>query len=305
MPRFNKWLNDIEPDDPVHRVVRQAIRLRLAAVVHYLQAAGKKSRREESVHQLRIWTRRTAAALGLFEPLVPRSAGKKMKKRLRKIRAAAGEERDCDVLLQRLQSGEAQPPRAILRGLEKCRREARAKFAALRKKKLRYGKLAGQCDKLTGALAAGKRHSTHTLPPFPAWCRAQLAPLGEQFFERAGSPVTSDAKLHELRIAGKRLRYALELAPAALPVRAHRRLYDALTHLQERLGTVCDHFSAIAQLKEWLSSAKVRKDRQALQSQIGREQRLLERDRRQFLRWWSVVRQRRLRKAWDAALGDV
>src|SRR5688572_7987189 len=51
MPRFNKWLNDIEPDDPVHRVARQAIRLRLAAVVCYLKAAGKKSRREEAIHQ--------------------------------------------------------------------------------------------------------------------------------------------------------------------------------------------------------------------------------------------------------------
>jgi CHAD domain-containing protein len=302
MPRFNKWLNDIEPDDPVHRVARQAIRLRLAAVVHYLKAAGKKSRREDSIHQLRIWTRRTAAALRLFEPLVPPSAGKKMKKRLRKIRAAAGAERDCDVLLERLQAGEARPPRAILRGLKKRRREARAKFAALRKKKLRHGKLARQSDKLTGALAVGKRHSTSALPPFPAWCRAQLAPLGEQFFEWAASPLSSDAKLHELRIAGKRLRYALELAPAALPARAHRQLYQSLSDLQERLGTVCDHLSAVAQLQEWLHGAKSRKDRQALQAQIDREQKLLERDRRQFLRWWSISRQRRLRQAWDAAL---
>jgi CHAD domain-containing protein len=305
MPRFNKWLNDIEPDDPVHRVARQAIRLRLAAVVHYLKAAGKKSRREEAIHQLRIWTRRAAAALRLFEPLVPRSAGKKMKKSLRMLRAAAGEERDCDVLLERLQAGEIQPPRAILRGLKRCRREARAKLAALRKKKLRRGKLADQCDKLTGALAVSKRHSTSALPPFPFWCRAQLALLGEQFFELAGDRLANDAKLHELRIAGKRLRYALELAPAALPARAHRRLYESLSALQERLGTVCDHLSAVAQLKEWLHSAKARKDREALQSQIDREQKQLKRDRRQFLRWWSAARQRRLRQAWDAALGEA
>jgi CHAD domain-containing protein len=304
MPRFNKWLNDIEPDDSVHRVARQAIRLRLAAVVCYLKAAGKKSRREEAIHQLRIWTRRSAAALRLFEPLVPRSSGKKMKKRLRQIRAAAGEERDCDVLLERMQAGDADAPRAILRGLRKRRREARADFAALRKRKLRHGKFERQCDKLAGGLAVSKRHSTHALPPFPAWCRAQLALLGEHFFELTSSPLLEDARLHELRIAGKRLRYALELAPAALPARPHRRLYRSLTELQERLGTVCDHLSAIAQLEEWMCSAKSRKDRHLLQSQIAHEREQLERDRQRFIRWWSGARQRRLREAWDAALGE-
>ena len=304
MPRFNKWLNDIEPDDPVHRVARQAIRLRLAAVVHYLKAAGKKSRREESIHQLRIWTRRTAAALRLFEPLVPRSAGKKMKKRLRKIRAAAGQERDCDVLLERLQAGDADPPKSILRGLKKYRREARQGFAALRARKLRKGKLELQCDKLTGALAVSKRHSNHTLPPFPAWCRAQLALLGEQFFELAGDRIAEDARLHELRIVGKRLRYALELAPAALPARSHRRLYESFTELQERLGTVCDHLSAIVQLEVWQKSAKSRKDRHALQSQLARELEQLDLDRKRFLRWWSTARQKRLQMAWEAALGE-
>ena len=104
MPRFDKWLAEINPDDLVHRVGRKAIRVRLAAVVHFLEEAADKSDRAEAIHQLRIWTRRAAAALRLFEPIVPSTAGKKMKKRLRKIRAAAGQERDCDVLMESLRS---------------------------------------------------------------------------------------------------------------------------------------------------------------------------------------------------------
>ena len=302
MPRFDKWLADIDSDEPVHRVGRKAIRVRLAAVMHFLENAGEKSDRAEAIHQLRIWTRRAAAALRLFESIVPQEAGKKMKKRLRKIRAAAGQERDCDVLLKYLRSGADEPPRSILQALKRRRRDARRAFSALRKRRLRRDRLQKQCANLTDKLAWPKRHSSRGAPPFAPWCRGQLAPLGEQFFARADGSLARDAQLHELRIAGKRLRYALELSPVALPGRLHQKLYDALSDLQERLGTVCDHLSAVARLKEWRSSAKSRKEKQTLQTQIRREQAQLTSRRQQFLRWWSAARRRRLRADWDAAL---
>ena len=109
------------------------------------------------------------------------------------------------------------------------------------------------------------------------------------------SSSAKDAQLHELRIAGKRLRYALELAPAALPARAHQRLYESLSDLQDRLGTVCDHLSAVAQMTEWKASAESPDERRALLSQIRREQAQLNARRKQFLRWWSSARRKRLR----------
>ena len=303
MPRFDKWLAEIEPDEPVHRVGRKAIRLRLAAVVHFLEAARDKSDRAEAIHQLRIWTRRAAAALRLFEPIVPGAAGKKMKKRLRRIRAAAGQERDCDVLLEKLRAGEEEAPRTILQALKKRRRAARRAFTDLRRRKLRRDKLQRQCAKLIDELAWSKRHSSREPPRFASWCRGQLTPLGQQFFVLADGSLSRDAKLHELRIAGKRLRYALELSPVALPTRIHQRLYEGLSDLQERLGTVCDNLSAVARLKEWRTSAKSRKDRQALTAQIRREQAMLAKNRERFLRWWSFARRKRLQADWNAALG--
>jgi CHAD domain-containing protein len=308
MPRFDKWLAEVDPDDTVQRVGRKAIRVRLAAVVHFLEQAEDKSNRADAIHQLRIWTRRAAAALRLFKPIVPRAAGKKMKKRLRKIRAAAGQERDCDVLLESLRShsvsglrsGADEPPKSIVQALKKRRRAARRAFSALRRRRLKQGKLQRQCGKLIDDLAWPKRHSRREAPPFTSWCREQLVPLGEEFFARADGTFARDAQLHELRIAGKRLRYALELSPAALPMRLHQRLYEALSDLQERLGTVCDHLSAVARLKDWRSGARSRQERESLRSQIRREQDQLARRRQQFLRWWSPARRKRMQVDWNA-----
>jgi CHAD domain-containing protein len=190
----------------------------------------------------------------------------------------------------------------VIQALKKQRRRAAKEFNALRKRKFRRGKLPGQIDGFLDRLAWPKRHSSREAPPFAAWCRTQLASLSKPFFALANGPLRQDAKLHELRIAGKRLRYALELAPAALPAKAHQRLYAALSELQERLGTVCDHLSALAKLKAWRAADKSPADRQAWQTQIRRQQKQLTTQRQQFLRWWTPARRKRLRVAWKAAM---
>lgn len=303
MPRFNKWLTNIAPGARVSRVGKQAIRVRLRAVLHFLQRVDEPEAQAEMIHQLRIWTRRSAAALRLFEEIVPRTGGKAMKKRLRKLRAAAGQVRDCDVLLERLREGESDPPRTIVKALKARRREARQGLCAMQKQLLRRHKLEREMEKLVGQLDWPKRHSSRKSPPFDAWCRAQLGPLGELFFSLAESDLAKDTELHELRIAGKRLRYALELAPAALPTRLHQRLYEALSDLQERLGTVCDHLAAAVRLQEWRADTKSRDDRQALKTAMEQEQQQLAIRRRQFLRWWSAARRERLRADWESAIG--
>src|SRR4029453_17422832 len=103
MPRFNKWLTRVKPEAPVDRVAKQALAARLRAVEHYLSEAVAGKGEAEAIHQLRIWTRRSAAALRLFATAVPEELRKWMKKKLRQIRRTAGEVRDCDVHLERLQ----------------------------------------------------------------------------------------------------------------------------------------------------------------------------------------------------------
>ena len=304
MPRFDKWLKNAAPTAPVTRVARLAIGVRLRAVVYYLQCIGGQSDLAESIHQLRIWTRRSAAALRLFEPLVPYRAGKSLKKRLRKLRRSAGNVRDCDVLLERIRAAGGKRPRTIVMALKERRRTARKKLAALHKKLMRHRRLEVESALLIKRLAWPGRHSSSRPPPFGRWCRQQLLPLGERFFEIAERDLAEDASLHALRIAGKRLRYALELAPAALPPPRLERLYQALRDLQDRLGTVCDHLTAVARLDQWRAQTHLKTDRRALKAAKRREQEQLALHRRQFLRWWSPARRRKFQAEWNRAVGN-
>jgi CHAD domain-containing protein len=300
MPDFDRWLTKVSSAAPVDHVGRQAIGQRLAAVVNFLQRAGDKGHQAESIHQLRIWTRRSAAALRLWGPLVPRHEGKAMKKRLRKLRRVAGRVRDCDVLLARLQNGQDDPLRSVVKALKARRRAARKHLHALHKKLMRHRRLETQAAELIDRLVWPKRHSSRRPPRFGSWCRSQLAPVAKKFFNLADGELSHDANLHELRIAGKRLRYALELAPAAIPAPLVERLYGVLTDLQDRLGTVCDHLSAIARLEKWIARAEGRTARRALRAARQSEMQQLAVRRRQFMRWWTAARRKRILASWNA-----
>ncbi|HUG17662.1 MAG TPA: CHAD domain-containing protein, partial [Planctomycetaceae bacterium] len=90
MPQFDKWINDLSAIDPVGRVARRSVRLRLEAVGYYLPLAAKHAGENiEHVHQLRVWTRRALAALDLFTELLPKAEEKWFRKTLHKIRRAA------------------------------------------------------------------------------------------------------------------------------------------------------------------------------------------------------------------------
>lgn len=296
MPRFEKWLANVAPDEPVDRVARRALKTRLRAVVWYLQAAGGGEEEAEAVHQLRIWTRRAASTLRLFAPAMPRRAAEKLKRTLRKLRRAAGEVRDCDVYLEQLQD-DSHEPRRIIKALQSQRREAQRKLKKRRRKLSRGDRFERQAEAVLADIAWPKRHSSREAPDFAPWCRQQLAALAKDFFALALP--AGDAQLHELRKSGKRLRYALELAAAAIPPRVHHRLYEDLSDLQDRLGEVCDHLVAAERIRRWQADAKQGKHQRQLAELLEQEEQGLATARRQFQRWWSAARRGRWQKQWQ------
>ncbi len=301
MPRFSKWLINAAPQSPVDRVARRAIAARLRAVAWFLEAAASGRQQPEDIHQLRIWTRRAAAALRLFAPTVPQRPAKRLKRTLRELRRAAGNVRDCDVHLQRL-LGDSEPPRHLLRKLKKQRRRARGDFRATFRRIVKKQRLQRQAAAALDAISWPKRHSSRQAPRFGPWCSQQLEPLGASFFELASAGPLGDPQLHELRLSGKRLKYALELSAAALPPRDHRWLYDELSGLQDRLGAICDALAAVARIRGWQASASKRKHQEELSGLILREEQRLASARRQFDRWWSPSRRARLQRRWQQAV---
>jgi len=307
MPRLEKWLTAVGPDAPITRAARKALAVRLGAVEHFLKQAGQVSGEAnddaESVHQLRIWTRRATAALRLFAEVLPRRTAKWLKRKLRSIRHTAGEARDCDVLAERLESGDLPGLAPTAVHLRVRRKWAEKQLAKAYKSLVRGKRFSKKSDKLLAKIAdREKSRKLRQQAAFGPWCREQLRPLAKAFFELAAGDLSKDAQLHELRLAGKRLRYALELAPAALPTATHRRLYDELSDLQDRLGQVCDQIVTAGRLKEWHDEARDDGVRKELRVAQGQQRRQLAASKQRFLRWWSPKRRESLRKSWERAL---
>jgi CHAD domain-containing protein len=271
-------------------------------VMHFLGAALGGTDEAEAVHQLRVWTRRADAALKLFRPAVPAAERKPLRKLLRKLRRSAGKVRDCDVHAERLKAEAEPPPKRISKSLKQERRAARRKLQVLRRRLRKDDRLQSQAEKLLASIAWPKRHSTRAAPPFAPWCRLELAPLAARFFELAERDLRDDDTLHALRIAGKRLRYALELSAFALHARACRQLDKELSAVQDRLGEVRDRLAVVALMRGWLADSNKSKASRKLRKLVAVERERLERARRSLLRWWTPARRSRLQRRWNAIL---
>ena len=76
MGRNSKWIEG-QPDDPIEKAARRALAARLERMWHYLERAVREPKSEtENVHQLRVFTRRAASALEIFEAWLPERRGR-------------------------------------------------------------------------------------------------------------------------------------------------------------------------------------------------------------------------------------
>src|SRR5690348_512201 len=95
-----KWISDLKADTPVAEAARHVLFVRLQVVKDYLPRAALEPDHDiEYVHQLRVGSRRADAALRIFRACLPAKAHRKARRRLRKLRRAAGAARDWDVFL--------------------------------------------------------------------------------------------------------------------------------------------------------------------------------------------------------------
>ena len=98
-----RWIVVDDQRMPIGHVAARTLRRRLEAVWLELPRADSFADLNPSrVHRLRVATRRGLVALDAFRPLLSSSRCAWFEKRLRRIRHAAGEARDIDVLADRL-----------------------------------------------------------------------------------------------------------------------------------------------------------------------------------------------------------
>jgi CHAD domain-containing protein len=217
---------------------------RFAVVRHCLPLAAEKAAESaEYVHQLRVGTRRASAALRVFRESLPRKLLKNTKRTLRQIRRAAGGARDWDVFLlslpeaKPLASASAKPALDFLVGY------AFGERAAAQAELVQAAAEAGPLFTEQSVELSARAHepeSEEGPANFGELAARQLGELLRTFTADAAANPTEPPQLHALRIAGKRLRYAIEVFAPCFPPAMREVVYPAVEAVQELLGDVQD-----------------------------------------------------------------
>jgi CHAD domain-containing protein len=229
------------------------IRQRLAALSRTLPGARKGD--VHAVHQARVATRRIREAL----PLVTRGRiGKSLKKSVRKLTRALGPVRELDVALlnlDQLRSAGDVSESAIAR-LRQLITEERQRLGAEMVRLISHYNLPKFQKKAVDAAARGAEASGTLAPRRIAAAHSRAARRAEGLraaIDSAAGIYLPD-RLHQVRIAVKKLRYALEIARDLSGSRATARI-RTLKRVQDLLGRMHDLEMLIARTRAIQSGA--------------------------------------------------
>jgi CHAD domain-containing protein len=287
-----KWLPDVAPNNRAVDVAARSLESRLGAVRFYFKRAAERPDEPENIRQLRVWVRRSEAALAVYADLLPPRRLKQLRKMLGQVRRAAGRVRDCDVYAQQT-VGPGQPwPRRLREDRAKAQRRLVARFNRLDRGRSLKRLVRRLRTRLRGR-NAGETES------FADRARRTLRELAVGFFEIPIADGTKDAALHQFRIRGKELRYAIELLAAAFPPAFRDEVYPQVGVLQDKLGLVND----LAVAEERLRKRSDRTGDPAELSELRRRSAETAEDlvqaRDDFRRWWTPDRVAELRRRFE------
>ena len=88
-------------------------------------------------------------------------------------------------------------------------------------------------------------------PTFVQAARARLRPTLANFLRAGRADLRDLEAVHQFRIAGKKLRYAMEIFAGAMPKEFRKDLYARVEGLQERLGRINDHAVSARRFETW------------------------------------------------------
>ena len=193
----------------------------------------------EALHQARVALRRLRSAFSIFRPVVADEAGDALRGELGRLSRVLGGARDLDVFIAKRLGGADDAVRLrVMAERERAYDEALVALDALR--------FRGVMIDLVAWIADGEwRDAKAADQPLPEFAASAL----DRFWRRVKKDGRDLAKLddearHEVRIAGKKLRYAAEFFEALTTGKKRGRRRDAfmsaLGTLQEHLGDLND-----------------------------------------------------------------
>ena len=292
-----KWIEGLTADTPLVKAAEHVLLVRLKTVGDALPKAVQESDDDpEHVHQLRVATRRADAAVRIFGPCLPRKVYKDARTRLRRVRRAAGAARDWDVFLIDLAERRAARPEKEHLGLTFLFGHAHGERTAAQVELTAVGdEEHADFDAFRHETAAAVR-SAAELPADATLvdlARPLLLGLMRELEWTAGGDLEDYAHLHQVRIAGKRLRYAMEVFADCFALSFREELYPSVEEMQEVLGRANDSHVAegrLADLRRRMKrgwAAEWKRVQAGVESLLRFHQRRLPQERKRFLQWWA------------------
>jgi CHAD domain-containing protein len=303
--RRTKWIHVASTDVNVGALAHQALWARLNAVWHYLTlAVHENSNDPEYVHNLRVGTRRAKAAVHAFSDWLPARRARRTLRELKRLRRAAADARDYDVLLARLTpwAAEKNDPACteLVSRVHAARRDVQPDLEHAHRRCIRR-----EFEHSTAQLLEKLRWRGSPIsdePDMRSVAQRQLRTAADKFFAAAKRDLSDIKRLHEMRLLGKRMRYAMELYASAFDGSFRDELYPMVEQVQEYLGAVNDHATALSHFERWLDEWDDPHLAAPLAEWVALEQAALRKSRRRFDAWWTQERMRDLRQRFRKAL---
>jgi CHAD domain-containing protein len=209
------------------------------------QDARVRAEHAESVHKMRVATRRLRSALTTYRPLLAAGSTEALRQELRWLGQSLGEARDAQVLRERFDRLVAAEPVELVMGPVAARldgemgaREQRGREKALETlDSARYYRLLDALDEVLAAppVVADADGSAVKVVPRLIQRDGRRLRRAVKAVVRAADARDRDLAFHEARKKSKRLRYAAESAIPIFPQRAEA-LASAAEAVQEVLG---------------------------------------------------------------------
>jgi CHAD domain-containing protein len=225
-----------------------------------------------------------------------------MKKQLKRVRRAANDARDYDVLIQRL-AGVPDDKDAVrwLEAIRSKRTQAQGSIADVSDRLSQRNNFQRHLEKLVQCMHGRSEKKTFD-SHFGDWANEQLQRFVARFFKAVPDAPDDTPALHRFRIRAKELRYAIELLAGAFPEQLKNDLYVEICQIQDRLGQINDLSTSTARLRERVRNVRNGKKKKSLQRLLKNEQAQLERCRQEFWHWCSPQMLQHLHSRFDALL---
>jgi CHAD domain-containing protein len=291
----DKWIHGLRSDMPLAEAAQHVLRVRLDAVGLFLPLAAKESDKDlEHVHQLRVATRRAGAALDTFALCLPEKTYDATRKQLKRLRRAAGAARDWDVFVVTLRERHKLRSERNREGLDFLYGYARGQRDAAQKvleDMVPPGDIIHLFENsLTDLRPPQGRNQPRTLADLAG---SSIARLLAELNAAAAKDLDDYDNLHQVRIAGKRLRYTMEIVADCFAPSFREEVYPRVEGMQDILGRANDSHVAGKRLadltsrlkKNWHGEWKHLSD--GFASLLRFHKRQLRLERKRFDKWWD------------------